>query len=189
MQSPTALADTDSIASQTPAPTGASAASEVATDAAIVQRHVRGVYQFARAAGADRDLAADLTQEAFAIAWQRGKSTLPEQALASFLRRTTRFLWLQHCRGEQRREAAIAAKTEQLWQQDETGIRDARIHTTRDCVQQLNGRAQQAVQLCYRDNLSREQIAEALEMTPNGVKTLLARTRRWLQQCIQRNKS
>lgn len=183
MPSLTAPANTSAHASHEP---GSIGSAPQAHDQSLVQRHVRGVFQFTRALGADRELAADLTQEAFAIAWQKGKSALPQQALASFLRRTTRLLWLQNCRSERRHEQAVAAAADQLWQQDAAGERDARITATRECVQRLNGRASQAVQLCYRDGLGREQIAASLEMTPNGVKTLLARTRSWLQQCIQR---
>lgn len=155
-------------------------------DRDLVSRHLRGVFRFARHLGADRELAADLTQEAFAIAWQNDKSRIPDQALARYLRRTARNLWLQHHRGEQRREAAIAAATERLFEDEDDATCDARIARTRDCVHRLEGRAEQAVLLRYRDELGREEIATALGMTPNGVKTLLSRTRRWLQRCIER---
>lgn len=157
------------------------------SDVALVNRHLHGVFRFARALGADRELAADLAQEAFALAWARGKQALPHQALAAFLRRTTRFLWLQQCRTDRRREAAIAKATENHWQDESVGERDVRIAAVRACVEQLNGRAAEAVQLCYGEGRSREQIANALDMAPNGVKTLLARTRRWLEQCMERS--
>ena len=156
---------------------------------AWVHQQVQAVFQFARAMGADRDLAADLTQEAFGIAWQKGKAQLPEAALATYLRRTVRYCWLQHHRSERRKEAATTAWTERLQQQDQPGDRDARIARTRECINQLKGRAKQAVHLRYSEEHSREQIATALELTPNGVKTLLARTRRWLEQCLQRTTS
>jgi len=54
-------------------------------------------------------------------------------------------------------------------------------------MRQLQGRAARAIDLAYRDGASRVEIAAALGMLPNGVKTLLARTRAWLEQCIRRN--
>jgi len=156
-------------------------------DVALVQRHLAGVFRFARALGADSELAADIAQEAFVIAWQRGKQNLPDRALARFLRRSARFVWLQNCRQDRRREAAIAKAAEIAFEQtaDDDAAHDARITATRRCIERLNGRAQQAVQLRYRDGHSRDQIADALGLAPNGVKTLLSRTRRWLQQCIE----
>lgn len=169
---------------------------QVATQRVVSQRvvaqHANGVFRFARAIGADRDLACDLTQEAFALAWQKGKFELPTSALASFLRRTIRLLWLQHCRAQRRREdylqeAAISAASEQLAQHDTPEQQHARIAAIRACTRKLTERAHRAVQLCYHDGKGRAQIAKALDMTPNGVKTLLARTRRWLEQCMQRS--
>lgn len=189
MQSLTALADTHATASPDTSqkPAVAVLAHEIAQQA--VHQHVAGVFRFARTIGADRELAADLTQEAFTIALQKAKLDLPQQALASFLRRTVRNLWLQQHRSERRKEAAITAWSERLHVAEQVGDRNARIEATRECVDNLKGRAQSAVQLCYGQGLSREQIAEALDMTPNGVKTLLARTRRWLEQCLQRANS
>lgn len=172
------------------APLRLTAAEEVVpsvSDVALVQRHLSGVYRFARALGADPEFAADIAQEAFLIAWQRSKQNLPDRALARFLRRTARFVWLQNCRQDRRREAAIAKAAEVAFENcsEDDADHAARITATRRCIERLNGRAQQAVQLRYRDGHSRDQIADALGLAPNGVKTLLSRTRRWLQQCIE----
>jgi RNA polymerase sigma-70 factor (ECF subfamily) len=155
---------------------------------AIVRRHLRGLYRFARALGADAEFAGDLCQEAFVVAWRKGRQDLPDRALAAFLRRSARLLWLQHHRRERRREAAFAAASERLWR-EEDGAHDDRIAAVRACVDQLRGRAAQAVQLAYGDGRGRAEIAAALGLTPNGVKTLLARTRGWLEQCIGRHRS
>jgi RNA polymerase sigma factor (sigma-70 family) len=153
----------------------------------VVQRHVAGVFRFLRCLGAAQDVAEDLTQEAFVVAWQKGKQALPAKALAAFLRRTARFLWLDHRRGERREEAAVAALALQLWEREVADDGEALVAAARACVQQLRGRAALAVERAYGRGEGREAIAQALGMLPNGVKTLLARTRAWLEQCIQRN--
>lgn len=172
-----------------PPPVGRAVDSPAGDPAAadVVQRHVAGVFRFLRCLGAAQDVAEDLTQEAFVVAWQKGKQALPAKALAAFLRRTARFLWLDHRRGERREEAAVAALALQLWEREVADDGEALVAAARACVQQLRGRAALAVERAYGRGEGREAIAQALGMLPNGVKTLLARTRAWLEQCIQRN--
>jgi DNA-directed RNA polymerase specialized sigma24 family protein len=49
----------------------------------------------------------------------------------------------------------------------------------------VNGRARQAIDLFYRDNRSRTEIGQTLEMTEDGVKSLLRRTREILRKCVE----
>ena len=60
------------------------------------------------------------------------------------------------------------------------------LDALRECVEQLEGRCRQAIDLHYRDGAGREAIAERLEMKPDGVKTLLRRTRQVLRECVER---
>ena len=55
-----------------------------------------------------------------------------------------------------------------------------------DCLRGLQGRAREALDLRYRDAISREAMAERLAMQPDGVKTLLRRTRARLRECVER---
>lgn len=176
-------------AQPSPAPTlGAARAGEeqCAGDLAVVRGQVDGVFRFLRCLGASREEAEDLTQESFAVAWRKGKQRLPAPALAAFLRRTARFLWLDHRRGERRAEAAISAYALLAWERDEVGDGSEVAAAARECVQQLRGRAARAVELAYGGGAGRDDVAQSLGMLPNGVKTLLARTRTWLEQCIRR---
>lgn len=155
-------------------------------DAAVVREQAKPLFRYARSLGADAELAEDLCQEAFVVAWQKHKQSLPAPALATFLRRAVRNLWLQHCRTGRRRERAIAAATERLWLADGDEQGDEMVMRAKSCIAQLEGRAARAVDLAYREGASRDQIAAELAMKPNGVKTLLARTRQWLERCIRR---
>jgi DNA-directed RNA polymerase specialized sigma24 family protein len=53
-------------------------------------------------------------------------------------------------------------------------------------VAQLQGPPREAIDLHYRDGVGREAIAAKLEMKPDGVKSLLRRTRELLRECVQR---
>ena len=161
-----------------------------ANDAEIVRAHAAALLRYVRALGAPRDLALDLAQEAMLVAWRKQKHQLPAPALATFLRRTARYLWLEHRRDARRAEDAIAEAAERLWQQDCADDGGEQwLLATRACVRLLQGRAAAAVQFAYGEGRSREQIAQELGMQPNGVRTLLARTRRWLAECIRRRTS
>jgi RNA polymerase sigma-70 factor (ECF subfamily) len=59
------------------------------------------------------------------------------------------------------------------------------LDALRTCVETLNGRARQAIDLHYREDQSRAAIAATLEMTEDGVKSLLRRTRDLLRKCIE----
>ena len=57
------------------------------------------------------------------------------------------------------------------------------------CYEAVAGRAREALDRFYREGESREQIALRFEMSADGVKTLLRRTRASLKECIERRLS
>jgi RNA polymerase sigma factor (sigma-70 family) len=164
------------------------ASEPLAADVDTCQRHVRGVFRFLRCLGASCDEADELTQEAFVIAWQKGKQDLPPAALGAFLRRAARLAWLEHRRHRRGEEVALATLTLHWWETVLVDDGEGDVDAARTCVQLLGPRAARAVELAYRDGASRAAIAAQLGMQPNGVKTLMARTRAWLERCIRRQR-
>ena len=86
----------------------------------------------------------------------------------------------------------FADAVDALWMQDcahDDG--DALVASLRHCVEQLQGRARAALQRCYGldDVASTRHAAAAAELglQPNGLKTLLQRTRQLLKACIERS--
>jgi RNA polymerase sigma-70 factor (ECF subfamily) len=155
-----------------------------------LRQHAGALFRYLRMLGAPVAVAEDLTQEAFLVVWRRGKQRLETAALATFLRRTARNLWLQQRRSDRRLEQAVAAAAERLWQRDcERDGGEAWIAATRECLQAMRGRARQAIELVYGDGIDRAGAAAALGLQPNGLKTLLQRSRQWLHGCIGRRLS
>lgn len=140
--------------------------------------------------GADAHEADDLAQEAFVTAIGKGALHLDPPAAQVFLRRAARFAFLHHLRDKQR-DPELADAVDELW--DRTAERDGGeqlVSNLRDCIAKLEGRAQQAVRWSYGIGTdaaaSRDEVAKRLGLQPNGLKTLLQRTRQLLRTCLER---
>ncbi len=155
--------------------------------AALVRRHQLGLWRYLRALGAPADLAEDLLQETFLVAWRRLGEDRGDAAAAAFLRATARHLLLRRRRDHGRREALLAELTDLAWRRD-CGDDDGErwLDALRGCLAALDGRAREVVQRFYGDGMARDAVAAAMGMKPTGVKTLLQRVRAALRDCIER---
>jgi len=163
------------------------------TDPAALRRQLHALWRYLRMHGASAHEADDLAQEAFVVALQKGADRADPAALAVFLRRTGRFLFLR-ARAGGRPAEQLATAVDQLWDRDCAHDRgDGLLAALRACVERLDGRARRAVELSYGigadDPSSRARVAVELGMKENGVKTLLQRVRQTLRECVQRSKT
>jgi len=152
----------------------------------LVRRHQVGVWRYLRALGAAADEAEDLLQETFLVALDKLTEDLGTTSVASFLRKTARHLLLRQRRDRGRREAAVIAFADELWQRD-CAVDDggAWLEALDGCVSQLDGRSRDVVQWFYREGQSRKQVAARLQIKETGMKTLLQRLRAALRSCIE----
>jgi RNA polymerase sigma-70 factor (ECF subfamily) len=60
------------------------------------------------------------------------------------------------------------------------------LATLRECLEGLTARARMALDLRFREERSREQIASAVEMSEDGAKNLLQRAKQSLRECMER---
>jgi len=162
---------------------------------AFVAGHQRGLWRFARLLGAAADHADDLVQDALLAALHKGIEARPEAQAAAWLRAAVRNLWRMHVRTQSRRPEHVALDTSpeiadvalaRHGGPDRSG--DVFVLALRHCLERLDGRARRAIELRYGEQLSRPAMAGALDLTEEGVKTLLRRTREALFACVQRRR-
>jgi RNA polymerase sigma-70 factor, ECF subfamily len=152
----------------------------------LVVRHQRTVQRFLRALGADAAAADDLAQDVFVLAWTKRVVLADDRAMATWLVRTARHLWLREVRFARRRAQREAIALERLWLDrcaDDGGDRFLRALAA--CRRRLTPHVTQALGLVYERGLSREAAATELGLLPNGLKTLLQRARALLRRCME----
>lgn len=156
--------------------------------AQLVKAHQSGVWRYIRFAGASSTEADDLVQETFLAFMKSNFEYQSDTATAAYLRQVARNQLMQR-RRQQGREinSTQLAATEAVWVEvAPTDGLDDYLTALRGCIEQLRGRPSAAIELHYRQGLGRTLIAEQLGMSPEGIKTLLRRTRQRLRECVER---
>jgi len=104
---------------------------------------------------------------------------------AAYLRTVARNQLLMARRREGREINTVELEAaEQVWVA--TGDRNIYLAALADCLEKLDGRARAAIHLFYEEKRGRTEIAAELDMKPDGIKTLLRRTRDVLRDCIEK---
>lgn len=156
--------------------------------ARLVREHQADVWRYLRYLGAAAEDADDLTQETF-LAIARAPFELRSRSeTAAYLRTAARnqLLMLRRRQGRQVCTVELTA-AEDVWAGTiVAGDSGEFIEALGRCYEAVVGRAREALDRFYRERESREQLAVRFEMSSDGVKTLLRRTRASLKECIER---
>ncbi|MCI0357003.1 MAG: RNA polymerase sigma factor [Planctomycetaceae bacterium] len=154
----------------------------------LIETYQAGVWRYLRALGCEAAQAEDLTQDTFLAVLQRPFQDISPAATAAYLRKTALNLFIS----QQRRAGKVTA-VEDVEELDRTWLQwagnddgEALLDALRDCLQGLTGRARMALEMRFRDNSSRDEIAAALEITDHGAKNLMQRAKHQLRECIQK---
>jgi RNA polymerase sigma-70 factor, ECF subfamily len=153
----------------------------------LIQTYQAGVWRYLRALGCEPALAEDLTQDTFLAVLQRPFQDVSPAATSAYLRKTALNMLISY----QRRAGRVRAveDIEQLdrtwtrWAGDDDG--DAALENLRDCLRRLTERARMALEMRFRGERSRAEIAEALQITEHGAKNLMQRAKQLLRACVE----
>jgi RNA polymerase sigma-70 factor (ECF subfamily) len=153
----------------------------------LMREHQAGVWRYLRALGAEAALADDLTQEVFLAVYRKPFEQRGKGQTVSYLRIVAKNLLLKARRNAGK--VIAVAELEQVeteWVQlvgDEDGA--ALSEALKECLKQLEDKPRQVLDLQYKEGKQRIEIAEALGMTDDGIKTLLRRTKARLRKCME----
>jgi RNA polymerase sigma-70 factor, ECF subfamily len=154
----------------------------------LIESYQTGVWRYLRALGCEAALADDLTQDTFLAVLQRPFQDVSPAATSAYLRKTALNLLISF----QRRAGRVRTieNIEQLdqqwlrWAGDDEG--EAVLMHLRDCLSRLTPRAREALEMRFRGENSRSEIATALQITEHGAKNLMQRAKQQLRECIER---
>lgn len=164
----------------------------------IVREHQHEVYRYLRYLGADAPTAEDLVQETFLAAYaaETDVTGWEPSRRAAWLRGIARNKLVAHWRRlrsgpvltDPQALAEYAQRAEAVWTRDFLGGGDGfdYLEALRKCLEVLPTRGREVVRMRYEQGKSREDMAVALELSDDGVKSLLRRTRAALGECVQR---
>jgi RNA polymerase sigma-70 factor (ECF subfamily) len=157
--------------------------------ACLVEDHQRGVWRYLRYLGSDAAEADDLAQETFLAVLEIPFEIRSPRETASYLRTVARHKLLGLRRKQGRELATDDLETaEAVWAEvsAEDGLSDY-LSALEDCLQSaVDERTRTALDARYRDGASRSELAEHLQLTEQGVKTMLRRARQALRECVER---
>lgn len=153
----------------------------------LIEDHQTGVWRYLRALGCEPNLAEDLTQETFLAVLQRPFEDYSPAATAAYLRRTAYNALVSF----QRRSKKVTTvenidelnQTWERWAGNDNG--EELLDALRNCLAILSERARFALELRFRDRLSREMIAAELDLSEHGAKNLMQRAKKKLRDCVE----
>ncbi|MCF6227365.1 MAG: sigma-70 family RNA polymerase sigma factor [Planctomycetes bacterium] len=152
----------------------------------MVKTHQAALLRYLRYLGCEENLAQDMAQDTFVATINADFALTNDKSTASYLRTTARnfyFMWLR--KRKNLIDLPDEVLIEQTWQEHEQGDEgESYRQALRDCLQTLTARARRALNMRFAENASREQIALATRLEPEGVKTLLRRAKDKLRDCI-----
>jgi RNA polymerase sigma-70 factor (ECF subfamily) len=153
----------------------------------LINQYQAGIWRYLRAIGCGPSQADDLTQETFLSVLQRPFQDINPAATAGYLRRVALNAFIS----QQRRSGKVTAvenieeldRTWAAWAGNDNG--EASLDALKECMQLLGERARLALEMRFRDQSSRTEIAQALEISEHGAKNLMQRAKQQLRTCIE----
>ncbi len=160
--------------------------------AQLVRLHQQPVRTFLYRYLPRADVADDLSQEVFLVAFRRIGEFRGDATFSSWLLGIARNLALEYLRRESRRKRRDVESVVARWQADrlDEGGLDAVEHertlsALRDCIDALPRTSRWVVERFYFENRTAESLARQMDKTAGAVRMLLLRIRGALGDCVE----
>jgi RNA polymerase sigma-70 factor, ECF subfamily len=155
--------------------------------AALVEAHHAGIWRYLRYLGCDRALADDLTQETFLQVVQKPFEWRGEREAAAWLRLAARNLFLVNVRRSKLiKTVEDLDQADAAWDRANADDSDARQIALRECLEAVQGKARDVLNLQFREKRSGDEIARLLKLSAQNVRVIAHRAKQVLKQCIEK---
>jgi RNA polymerase sigma-70 factor (ECF subfamily) len=157
--------------------------------ASLVREHQASIWRYLRFLGSSAHEADDLVQETFLILFRSPSEERGPAQLLGYLRgiARNRLFMLRRKQGRETPRSDLDL-AEQVWVEATRGGNEQDyLDALAECIATtVEPRVRQALDLHYATGASRSEIARQLQLTPEGVKTMLRRARKLLRDCVER---
>ncbi|MCC6574642.1 MAG: RNA polymerase sigma factor [Planctomycetes bacterium] len=152
-----------------------------------MRAHQADIWRFLRALGCDAAQADDLSQETFLGLLKAEFEERDAASTLAWLRKAARNLFLTNVRQGRVRAALNLDDVEEQWAKfaGDDGAQ-SKLDALRACMQGLDDRQREALQLRYGAESTRAELAKRLKLSEGGTKNLLERVKEKLRECIER---
>jgi RNA polymerase sigma-70 factor, ECF subfamily len=165
----------------------------------LIKTHQAMIYRYLRYMGAATDVAEDVGQETFLAAYKSNSVPMEDAGAeggrcAAWLRGVARNQLLMYFRKARSNPVSTdpVMLQQALEQADEIFATELLRHgdgfdyaeALQKCLARMQGTQKNVLELFYGEEFSRVQIAQQLDMSEDGIKSLLRRVRAALRQCV-----
>jgi len=162
----------------------------------VVRRYHRALYYFVVGKLTADGEAEDIVQKTFVSAYQKLSEYDTQQSLLAWLRGIAlnhcRNAWRQYHRQAELKGRLLEAKRAELEMghlEERVQPDERRVMALRACMESLTELEQKAMRLRFMEELSLEQIGEALQRNSEAARLYLFRLRTRLSQCVKKRLS
>ncbi len=118
---------------------------------------------------------------------RKGVKFNDQAGLMTYLRKTAYYLFLEERRKMAKKPTFSFEEFDGLWQEQPSEESEhPYLAALRQCLKEISTKALTALKLFYAERYSRQQLSEALDMTEDGIRNLMQRSRKKLEVCVRR---
>ena len=154
----------------------------------VYDRHYSKVYGYCLNLVKNQEVAEEITSDVFMKLWQKREQLVEEGSLQNLLFLFTKGLCIDYLRRMSRREQSRKAfwQDYQLYHESKAGedLKQEQLQVLKEAIQTLPPRRRKVFELRYEEEMSYQQIAQRLGVSPNTVKVQLSKATKHLREQV-----